>query len=167
MPTAGSSPRSAGRRSATSTAVACGSSATTARAVSPAIDPGLLEALLAARFVPVVSPPAAGSGEELLNVDADQMAARLAMALEAQALVLLTDVPGVLDDPADRGSVIGELTEERPDITGRMRHKVRAAIRARNVVDSVVIASGLVADPIRAALSGEGTVVTTAKGASG
>lgn len=130
------------------------------------IDPRPLQALLGAGVVPVVSPPAAGEGDELLNVDADQMAARLAMALGARALVLLTNVPGVLSDPADRGSVIPELSADHPAITGRMRHKVRAATNARNVVERVVIASALVPDPIASALGGTGTVVTTGERAS-
>lgn len=120
----------------------------------------LLEALLAEGVVPVVSPPAAGTDGELLNVDADRVAAEAAVALDARALVLLSDVPGVLADLADPASVIPEVRgDEQPSVTGRMRHKLRAAWRAAGQVNHVVIASGTAPRPIQAALEGWGTLV--------
>jgi acetylglutamate/LysW-gamma-L-alpha-aminoadipate kinase len=124
------------------------------------VRPELLRTLLGTGLVPVVSPPAAGGEGRLLNVDSDQVAASLAVALGAVALVLLTDVPGVLADPRDPTSVIRELAQEPPGASGRMRHKVRAALRARARVPHVHVASGLVDRPVTAALTGGGTVVT-------
>lgn len=60
-------------------------------------DAGALKALLAAGFVPVVSPVASDGKGGALNVNADEAAAALAVALKAARLVYLTDVAGVLD----------------------------------------------------------------------
>ncbi|MFD8478583.1 [LysW]-aminoadipate kinase [Kitasatospora sp. NPDC059673] len=127
--------------------------------------PAVLRALLGEGIVPVVSPPAADPSGRLLNVDSDQAAAALAGALGAAALVLLTGVPGVLRDPADPASVIPEIDCAAPTLAeagGRMRHKVRAAARARQAgVRRVVIAAAAVPGPVGAALRGSGTVFTT------
>ncbi|MGC9116375.1 MAG: [LysW]-aminoadipate/[LysW]-glutamate kinase, partial [Conexivisphaera sp.] len=67
----------------------------------------VLKALLGAGFTPVVSPVAIGIENEVLNVDADRAAAYVAMALGAERLVILTNVPGLLDE---RGELVRELT---------------------------------------------------------
>lgn len=127
------------------------------------VAPAILRALLAGGLVPVVSPPAADEGGRLLNVDADQVAAAIATALGADALVLLTDVPGVLSDPPDPASLIARLDCSGPGpaaVSGRMRHKVRAAVRARLAgVRHVAIGHGGIDGPVDAALNGVGTVV--------
>lgn len=128
-----------------------------------AINADLLHLLMGAGFVPVVSPPACTTDGDLLNVDADQVAARVASAVGATALVLLTDMPGVLADPDDPETVLHELSEMPASATGRMRHKVRAALAARCEVPAVVIASGLVGRPVEMALSGAGTVIAQPK----
>jgi len=64
-------------------------------------DASVIERLHAAGFLPVVSPLAADDSGALLNVNADSAAAALAIALRAEKLVLLTDAPGILEDPAD------------------------------------------------------------------
>jgi acetylglutamate kinase len=60
-----------------------------------AVDAGVLARL--ADYIPVIAPIAATAEGETLNVNADPFAARLAVALGAEKLVLLTDVPGVRD----------------------------------------------------------------------
>ncbi len=60
-------------------------------------DPRLISVLLKAGFLPVLSSVAAGRDFGALNVNADEAAAALAVALKARRLVYLTDVPGVLD----------------------------------------------------------------------
>ncbi len=127
-----------------------------------AIRRPLLDALLATGAVPVVSPPAVGADGELLNVDADQVAAEIAVAVEARALVLLSDVPGVLADPGAPDSVRPVVVgADQPGVTGRMRHKLRAGMRAAERVQHVVIASGAAPHPVRAALEGRGTLLRT------
>ena len=127
------------------------------------VEPRLLEALVGAGFVPVLSPPGLGP-EGPLNVDADRMAAAVAAALGAGALVLLTDVPGLLADPSDPRSLIPRLDPAGPDAEaaarGRMRHKVIAAREAAEAgVSRVVIADGRRRAPLTDALAGAGTAV--------
>jgi len=126
------------------------------------VDPALVTAVLAHGHIPVVSPPASDIDGNLLNVDADEVAARLAMALDAAALVLLTDVAGVLTDPGDPASLLPEIGPRQLTgniVRGRMRHKVRAALRASETVADVAIAAAGQQRPIRQALAGTGTRV--------
>ena len=97
----------------------------------------VLKAVLQLGAVPVVTPLAAGEGAELLNVNADTVAAEIAVALGAAKLVLLTRAPGILEDVADPNSVLhwtdlAELAEleGRGAIRGGMRPKVAAVRRA-------------------------------------
>jgi acetylglutamate/LysW-gamma-L-alpha-aminoadipate kinase len=129
-----------------------------------AVDPTILRVVMEAGMVPVVGPPAADAQGELLNVDADRVAAAVAVALSASTLVLLTNVTGVRRDPEDPGSVIARVPRAGFDSVlavagGRMKKKVLAAREAlAGGVPSVVIASSQVPDPVAAALSGGGTV---------
>lgn len=78
------------------------------------VSPAVLEAALAGGFLPVVATVAAGAEGEgaahrAYNVNADTAAAAIAAALGAQKLVLLTDVPGILRDVSDPGTLIREM----------------------------------------------------------
>ncbi|HMA33163.1 MAG TPA: acetylglutamate kinase [Chloroflexia bacterium] len=75
-----------------------------------AVDMALLELLLAAGYVPVVASLAADAAGRLYNVNADTIAATIATHLGAARLFLLTNVPGILRDPADRASRLPVLT---------------------------------------------------------
>lgn len=126
----------------------------------------LAQALLRSGFVPVVSPPAIDENGRPVNVDADRVAAALAVALGADRLVLLTGAPGVLADPGDDTSV--QSTYEVPQTGapggfagGGMALKLIAAREALvGGVASVRIADGRVRDPVSQALAGSGTTVT-------
>ena len=126
------------------------------------VDPTSVRAVLEHGDIPVVSPPASDAEGHLLNVDADETAARLAVALDAGALVLLTDVSGVLADPDDPSTRLDEVGPEHlagDIVQGRMRHKVRAGLRASRTVDQVAIGTAHQDQPIRQALGGAGTFV--------
>ena len=126
------------------------------------VDPTSVRAVLEHGDIPVVSPPASDADGHLLNVDADETAARLAVALDAGALVLLTDVSGVLADPDDPSTRLDEVGQEHlagDIVQGRMRHKVRAGLRASRTVDQVAIGTAHQDQPIRQALGGAGTFV--------
>ena len=72
------------------------------------VDATVVQLLLAAGFVPVISPLARDAGDSVgagLNVNGDDAAAALAVSLGADELVLVADVPGVIED----GAVIPEL----------------------------------------------------------
>lgn len=91
-------------------------------------DPKLISVLLKAGFLPVLSSVAAGRDFGALNVNADEAAAALAIALKARRLVYLTDVPGVLDAhkttiPTIRIADIKKLIDTKV-ITGGMIPKV-------------------------------------------
>jgi acetylglutamate kinase len=88
-----------------------------------AVDPAVLETLLAAGMVPVVSPLSADAGGALLNVNADTAAAALAVALRAEKLLLLTGAPGILERLDDPGSVVS-LT----DLAGLARLRERGCL---------------------------------------
>ncbi len=97
------------------------------------VDRTVLDRLLA-DFVPIIAPVACGDDGGALNVNADVFAARLAQELDAEKLVLLTDIAGVLD--ADQ-RLIPTLTPstaraliERGVITGGMIPKVDNAVAA-------------------------------------
>jgi acetylglutamate kinase len=67
-----------------------------------------LLSLLEADYVPVVASVGAGDGGESYNINADAVAAALAAALRAEKVIFLTDVPGLLADVDDLGSLISE-----------------------------------------------------------
>ncbi len=125
----------------------------------------LLRSLLAAGLVPVVGPPAMTATGEIVNVDADGVAAAVAGALGASALVLLTNVPGLLRDKDDPATVIPRLRPDEVDAAlplaaGRMRKKLLAARDAvRAGVPRVVIGPSSVDRPVERALAGGGTVI--------
>lgn len=61
------------------------------------IDPHILITLQNDGFIPVISPIGVGQRGETLNINADNVAASIASVLKAEKLVLLTDVPGIMD----------------------------------------------------------------------
>jgi acetylglutamate kinase len=91
------------------------------------IVPAALRELLATEAIPVIAPLARGP----LNVNADDAAAVLAVALGAERLVFVSDVPGVLVD----GEVVRELSERdisrlNGHLTGGIVPKLQAAVLA-------------------------------------
>jgi acetylglutamate kinase len=97
------------------------------------VDPVAVRALLGAGLIPVISPVSRGPGGEPLNVNADEAAIALAMALGADRLLLLSDVPGVLSG----GAVLNEMDPGEVRVlvdsgvaAGGMRVKVEMALRA-------------------------------------
>ena len=94
-----------------------------------AIETGLVETLLARGSLPVLASIAALDGQ-LLNINADDFAAALAVALGARVLVLLSDTPGLKlagERVAQLSSADLEGTLAHPDVQGGMRPKLEAA----------------------------------------
>ena len=74
------------------------------------VDPAPVRDCLTAGYIPVVSTVAQGvDGENAYNINADTAAARLAVALGAEKLILLTDVRGLLRDPADESTLLQKV----------------------------------------------------------
>ena len=78
-----------------------------------AVKTDMLVTLLAQGVIPILAPIAAGPTGETFNINADHLAGKIAGALKAHKLVLLTDVRGVLADRKDPDSLISELTAAR------------------------------------------------------
>jgi acetylglutamate kinase len=97
------------------------------------VDPRILLGLISQGFVPVVSPVSRGPEGEALNVNADDAAAALAIALRARSFLLVSNIPGVLRDGErlDEVSVAGvEELIGNGVASGGMAPKLRAAARA-------------------------------------
>ncbi|EHP69242.1 MAG: [LysW]-aminoadipate/[LysW]-glutamate kinase [Metallosphaera yellowstonensis] len=115
-------------------------------------------------FQLIVIAPIAVDMEEgvALNVDGDQMAFNVAKAVRAEALLLLTDVEGVLVD----SKVVGRLgPDEAANLSAKIgpgmnRKLLMASESVRAGVSKVIIASGLVPNAINSALEGRGTVIS-------
>ncbi|MEB3755278.1 MAG: [LysW]-aminoadipate/[LysW]-glutamate kinase [Desulfurococcales archaeon] len=121
-----------------------------------------LRGLLDLTGVLIVSPLALGLEGELLNVDGDQMAAKIASALKAESLVLLSDVPGVILDGEMLESITPDEARALYDRIGPgMNRKVMMAAEAvEKGVGIAVIGSGLSENPVSNALNGKGTRIT-------
>jgi acetylglutamate kinase len=73
------------------------------------VDSGVLQRQLDAGFLPIISPLSADEDGMLLNINADTVAAAIAVALKAEKLILVTGAPGILDDPKDPSSLVSYL----------------------------------------------------------
>jgi acetylglutamate/LysW-gamma-L-alpha-aminoadipate kinase len=129
------------------------------------VNVGLLTLLLDSGYLPVITPPAISSESEAINVDGDRAAAMIAAALHAEALIILSNVPGLLRSFPDERSLIAHIDPKRAEeamahAEGRMRIKVLGAMEAlEQGVGKVIFADGRIEGPIRAALAGRGTVI--------
>jgi len=125
----------------------------------------LLRMLLNAGYLPVIAPVAVSEKGEALNVDADRAAAMVAAALQAETLILLTAVPGLMKNFPDESTLIRQLPQSglaaaSAAAQGRMKKKVLGAEEAlKGGVSRVVIADGRIQNPISSALAGRGTVI--------
>jgi acetylglutamate/LysW-gamma-L-alpha-aminoadipate kinase len=130
------------------------------------VNVALLTALCRDGYLPVISPPAVSYDGEAINVDGDRAAAQTAVALEAEALVILSNVPGLLANFPDEASLIPEIAfadlEDFRDVAKqRMKKKVLGAAEALGGgVKRVVFADGRVERPVHRALAGHGTVIS-------
>ncbi|WP_043622213.1 acetylglutamate kinase [Nonomuraea candida] len=99
------------------------------------VDPGAVHALIADGRIPVISSVARGDDGEIYNVNADTAAAALAVALQAQKLIVLTDVEGLYANWPDDTDVIDELTADElaalmPTLSSGMVPKMEACLSA-------------------------------------
>ena len=112
-----------------------------------AVDTGVIDALARAGFIPVVAPIGLGADGETYNVNADTAAGAIAAACKARRFLLLTDVPGVLDED---GRLIPEMGRDRARrmiasgaIEGGMIPKVETCLEAvEGGVEAAVILDG-------------------------
>jgi acetylglutamate/LysW-gamma-L-alpha-aminoadipate kinase len=137
------------------------------------VDASLLLTLLGTGRLPVVCPPAISRDGVAINVDGDRLAARLAVALGAERLVILMDAPGLLRDPVDPATLVPRIDAAAiPDhlslARGRARVKLLAAGQAlEGGVAAVVLGDGRGERPLSRVLAGAGTWITASGHAPG
>ncbi len=99
------------------------------------VEPAFVAGLLDDGLIPVVSSVARGDDGEVYNVNADTAAAALAVALQAEKLVILTDVEGLYADWPASDEVVSELSADElaellPTLSTGMIPKMEACLRA-------------------------------------
>ena len=132
------------------------------------VDPHLIEVFVKSDLIPVVAPVGASKDGDTLNINADTFATALAVALKAERLLMLTDVPGVLDKGGKLipSLSIGEAKRliANGTISGGMIPKVEGCFEVVEAgVDGVVIMNGKVPHCVLLELfteHGAGTIVT-------
>jgi acetylglutamate kinase len=131
------------------------------------VNRDILDSVLKAELIPVLAPVATGEDGQTYNVNADTFAGAVAGAMKAKRLLLLTDVPGVLDKDK---KLIPELTVEDcrrliadGTVTGGMIPKIETCMYAiEKGVEAVVILDGKVPHAVLLELltdHGAGTII--------
>lgn len=101
------------------------------------INPQIIETVIENGYIPVIAPIGIDEQQQTYNINADMVAAAVAVTMQADKLVLLTDVPGLLQNPDDPGSLISVLQVSDVEkltvegvIAGGMTPKVRCCVEA-------------------------------------
>ena len=101
------------------------------------IETKSIEGLLNKKFIPVISPVGIGQDNKLYNINADFASAEIAIALEAEKLIFLTNVKGIMKNHIDEKSLISTITEKKIEqmikkgsVGSGMIPKARASIKA-------------------------------------
>ncbi len=135
------------------------------------VNPAGIEIMLKAGFIPVIAPPGAKAPDEpagvsYININADEIAGKLAETLDAESLIFLTDVAGILDKD---GKLLEQLSSAEVKalmtsgvISKGMIPKSESAIVALAKVSSAKIIDGRGAHALLWAIEGKsgGTVIT-------
>ena len=131
------------------------------------VNPEPITALLQRGYIPVIASIGLGYDGQAYNINADTVAAEVAVALGAAKLILMTDVPGVLDG---RQQVISELKRaeaeallERGEVSGGMIPKLQACLRSLDGVPFAHVIDGRTPHSLLLELfteAGIGTMVT-------
>ncbi|HEY8737893.1 MAG TPA: [LysW]-aminoadipate kinase [Candidatus Dormibacteraeota bacterium] len=130
------------------------------------IDATLLRLLLGQGYLPVLTPPAISQDGVAINVDGDRLAMEVAVALQAQRLLIFADTPGFMRDVADEHSVIPVIRLDEVDAfahfgKGRARVKLLSAAQAiRRGIQAVGLLDGRGDHPLTRAFEGAGTWIT-------
>ncbi len=112
-----------------------------------AINPAVVKALQDDAFIPVISPIGFSAEGQAYNINADLVAGKMAEILKAENLVMMTNIPGVMDKA---GNLLTDLTAREIDalfadgtISGGMLPKISSALdAAKSGVNSVHIIDG-------------------------
>ena len=127
------------------------------------INLDLLNLFLDKGMIPVITPPVITQDGEVINVDGDKIASKIATDLKAETLLFLIEAPGILKDLNDEESLIKEVTKENLEelvnvVSGRMKRKLLECIKLIDLgIKKIIISDGRVENPITSALKGAGT----------
>jgi acetylglutamate kinase len=136
------------------------------------INPDIIDVLTDRDYIPIISPIGVDNNGEALNLNADTVAGDIASKMDAEKLIILTDVPGILEDPKDPDSIlrrigideIGDLIKNRT-ITEGMLPKTLTCIKAiEDGVSSAHIIDGRIEHSILLEIftkKGIGTMITS------
>ena len=135
------------------------------------INTDLLHMLTKGDFIPVIAPIGVGENGESYNINADLVAGKVAEALKAEKLMLLTNIAGLMDK---EGKVLTGLTTAQVDdliadgtIYGGMLPKIRCALEAvQGGVTTAHIVDGRVPNAVLLEIftdTGVGTLITNSK----
>ncbi len=135
------------------------------------VNKNLLHDLINADYVPIISPVASGFHGETFNVNADYVAGAVSGALEAEKLILLSDIKGLYKDINDEDSFISEINTDTikeyiadGTIAGGMIPKMQCCMDAiEKGAKEVAIIDGRVAHSLLIEIfthAGSGTMVT-------
>ena len=134
------------------------------------INPEPIVAMLERSYIPVIASVGLGYDGNAYNINADTAAAEVAVALGAAKLILMTDVPGVLDGDKQVLSELSRSAAERlianGQVTGGMIPKLQACLRSLDRVPSAHIIDGRTPHSLLLELfteAGIGTMVTADK----
>lgn len=92
------------------------------------IDPGIIEVICDAGYIPVIAPIGVGEANEKYNINADYVAGDIAGALNADKLLMLTDVEGIFLDYTNKSTLISSL----------------AVAEVHDLIDQGIIAGGMI-----------------------
>lgn len=127
------------------------------------VNSALIETLMSAGYLPVVSPMAVGEDSEPLNIDGDRAASALASGISADAVIFLTNVDGLmLDGKLVERITASEASSRLKDVGFGMQKKVMAAVDSvRAGVKEALICSGKREQPVSNALAHRGCTVVS------
>jgi acetylglutamate/LysW-gamma-L-alpha-aminoadipate kinase len=129
------------------------------------INTPLLKLLLENGYLPVLCVPIVDEEGFAINSENDDIVTLLQRELKAEAVIHLIEAPGFLNDSKDESSVISRLTKDELSLResqaeGRIKRKLLAL---KNLLDAgaprVILSDGRIANPVRDALAGKGTVI--------
>jgi len=131
-----------------------------------AVNAGLVRLLLDAGYLPVLCAPAISYENEIVNTDNDTAAAIMAERLGIEKMVYLFEAPGLLRDPDREETLVRRIDRFKVDdflafARERMKKKIMGVKRAiEGGVKAVYFGDGRIADPVKSALAGNGTVIS-------
>ncbi len=136
------------------------------------INPDVIDVLTNQDYIPIISPIGVDNNGEALNLNADTVAGAMASKIDAEKLIILTDVPGILEDPADPDTLlrkikyneIGELIKNGTITEGMLPKTLTCAKAIEDGVSSAHIIDGRVKHSILLEIftkKGIGTMITS------